>query len=377
VDARSLAVTLAALGAVGVVTGCGPTEIVVGDVPGLARIVAGVAGQPGTGAAQGSALAEPLAEPMGVAAGPNGVFYIADTFNRVIRRVEADLSQRIIAGNPSCTTFAAAPAPTTPDSVCFGLPTAVALDPTGSVVVVADQSRHVVWRLDLAAGTARVILGTGTPGRASDSALAVVSPTSRPTDVAVDANGGVFVAELANSRVVWIEPPAAGGAERVFVIAGRDLSGYAGDGGAARFARMFAPQGIALAGDTLYIADTGNHVVRRVIGGIIETVAGTGQRGYAGDGGQATAALLDTPTRVVRIGSLVLIADRGSLRVRSFSPTTGLMATFLGTGDSTLGPDQQDAAATPTALPEGLAAAGPHAYLADAGHHVIRRILVP
>jgi hypothetical protein len=127
----------------------------------------------------------------------------------------------------------------------------------------------------------------------------------------------------------------------------------------------------------VYIGDTGNHVVRRVAGGIIETAAGTGQRGYAGDGGPARAALLNGPARVSRVGGLIVFSDQNNHRVRSISLSTGLIATFLGTGDSALVADQLDASATATSRPQGLASDGPHLFAADAGHHVVRRVLVP
>lgn len=373
-DRRPLALGLALAAALAALR-CGPTEILVGDVPGLARIVAGVAGDSGLGADDGSALAEPLHEPMGVAAGPGGVFYVADTFNRVIRRVAVDLSQRIVAGSPTCTLFGGAP--TTARGVCFGLPTAVATDAGGTVLIVADQSKQRVWRIDLALDSARVIFGTGASGRAADSAIADGAPTVQPTDVAVAADGTVYVAERGNNRVVRIEPPGGGTSPRVMVFAGRDPAGYGGDGLPARQARLSQPNGVAVAGDTVFIGDTGNNVVRRVVGGVIETIAGTGQRGYSGEGGPARQALFNTPTRLALVGLLVLVSDRGNRRVRSIALSSGLVATFLGTGDSVLGTDQRDAAATATGRPEGLATSGPHVYSADAGHHVIRRILVP
>jgi serine/threonine-protein kinase len=354
---------------------CGPTEVLVGDVPGLARIVAGVPGDSGRGAADGDALAEPLAAPMGVAAAPGGVFYIADAANRVVRRVSADGREQIVAGSPTCAVFAVAPSAAR--AACFKLPTAVALDPSGSVLIVADRQQQVVWRVDLATDSVRPILGTGVSGRAADSAIAAAAPTAQPTDVAVAADGTVYVVETGNSRVVTVEPQLAGAAPRVFSYAGRDPAGYGGDGGPPRQARLLAPQGVAVAGDTVYIADTGNNVVRRVVGGVVETFAGAGQSGFGGDGGPATAALFSGPVRVARAGSLVLVADRGNHRVRSVSLSSRLVATFLGTGDSALVPDQLDAAETATSQPEGLGSSGPHVYAADAGHHVVRRVFVP
>ncbi|MEK6768571.1 MAG: hypothetical protein AABY85_06220 [Gemmatimonadota bacterium] len=372
-DRRTLA--LAAL-ALAPLAACGPTEIVVGDSPGLARIVAGVAGDSGRGAPVGDARSERLLSPNGVAAGSGGSLYIADTGNRVIREVSALGVERIVAGDPDCGSPVIATVAAR--ALCLRFPTAVA-ELAAGLILVADPGAHVVWAVDIPADTAAPYLGTGTAG--VDSTLgqpARRQRTHEPTDVAVAADGTVWVVETGNNRVVRISA-LLGGTEPVATRAvGRGTAGYSGDGGLALQARLRVPRGIAVDGTDLYIADTGNHVVRRVnANGIISTVAGTGQAGFAGDEGPAAQALLSQPARVVVAGGLLMVSDRGNLRVRAVGLGTGTIGTFLGTGDAAVAADLLDAGLTATRRPEGLAVGEGFLYAADAGHHVVRRILVP
>jgi sugar lactone lactonase YvrE len=349
---------------------------VVGDSPGLARVVAGVAGDSGRGAAEGDARTEPLLAPNGVAAA-GGTLYIADTGNRVVREVSLIGTERIVAGDPYCG--APVIATVAARALCFRRPTAVAILSPG-VILVADAGADVVWAVDIPADTAAPFLGTGIAG--AESTLAQPARSQRtwePTDVAVGPDGTVYVVETGNARLVAVSVPLGGTVPVSRLVAGRTASaGYSGDGGFATGARLRAPRGVAVSGGELYIADTFNNVVRRIDqNGRISTFAGTGRAGFAGDDGPATSALLNQPARVVVAGDLLFISDRGNRRVRVVALGTGRIATFLGNGDSTVTADLVDAGATATRTPEGLAASEGFLYAADAGHHVVRRILVP
>ena len=114
----------------------------------------------------------------------------------------------------------------------------------------------------------------------------------KPNAVAVDAAGNIYLADTFNHRVRKIETSGL-----ITTVAGTGESGYAGDGGPAASARLNGPYDIAVAGSgSIYIADTYNHCIRMIdTSGTITTVAGTGTAGYAGDGGPATAAQLEYP----------------------------------------------------------------------------------
>jgi trimeric autotransporter adhesin len=136
---------------------------------------------------------------------------------------------------------------------------------------------------------------TGYSGDGSDDATTGATFNS-PEGVDVDANGNIYIADTGNNVVREVTPSGY-----VSTVAGDGIAGYSGDGGLATSAELNAPWGVAVdTNDNLYIADTGNNVIRVVspIFHYITTVAGNGTAGYTGDGGQATSAELNAPIGV-------------------------------------------------------------------------------
>jgi uncharacterized protein (TIGR03437 family) len=152
---------------------------------------------------------------------------------------------------------------------------------------------------------------------AAGAPVVLAGPFGAPAGLATDSAGDIYVADAGNNRVLEV---FANGTESV--IAGTGASGYSGDLGYATAALLAAPAGVWLdSSGVLWIADTGNNVIRTVdTTGIIHTVAGTGAGGFSGDAGPATGALLSSPTGVVGDGSgNIYIADSGNQRVRELT----------------------------------------------------------
>jgi sugar lactone lactonase YvrE len=263
----------------------------------------------------------------------------------------------------------AAAVATDPALLCLFFPVAVAVTPDG-LVYVADAGAHRVFRVDLAAGQVAVALGTGTPGVAPDGATAALAPTDTPDEVVVGPDGAVYVSERRNNRVVRLDP--GGG---VAGFAGSGVAGDAGDGGPARSAALRLPAGLAWMGDTLYIADAGNHRIRRVASDVISGYAGIGAAGFAGDRGPAAGALFRDPGRLAAVGGLLLIADRGNYRIRIVRVGPDSIDTFGGTGATEPGADLLEIGQTAVAGPVGLAAAGRAVFVGDSGGFVVRRVV--
>ena len=159
---------------------------------------------------------------------------------------------------------------------------------------------------------------------------------------------------------------------------GTGEKGFAGDGGPADAALLNGPFDIAFdAGGNLYFSDTFNNRIRRVDArsGVISTVAGNGDKGFSGDGGPATGAALNEPYGIAldRAGN-IFVADRLNRRVRRIDAASGIITTLAGTGEAAYGGDGGPAAGAGLAEPNGLAfdAGERHLYITDVADNRVR-----
>jgi DNA-binding beta-propeller fold protein YncE len=345
-----------------VVAGCGEPVAILGDTPGAMRIVAGVADASGE-SVETLATESRIADPTGLAIGTDGMLFVAEAVNARVISVASNGTLGVVRADRFCS------------GDCLESPADAALDPLGRLIV-ADRADHRIWRFDPGTGTAEILAGTGALGITPDGAPAAGSPLNRPTGVAVDADGVIYFAELGAHRVRFID---ATGALRTLV--GTGTPGFSGDGGASTEAEIDTPRGLDIAAGILYLADSGNNRIRAVSldDGTITTVAGTGLRGFGGDGGAAVAAALNSPEDVAATsdGRRIFIADTGNHRVRHVPFESGLIETFAGTGDDEFTGNLLDAGATSVASPSGLAT-GPFGFLfiSDPGHDVVWRVVL-
>jgi hypothetical protein len=134
-----------------------------------------------------------------------------------------------------------------------------------------------VRAVDLSTGTIETIGGTGERLPTPDGAGLTGTALNGPRTMAIDRDGAIYLALREGNALYRIAPRT----NTLHHLAGTGEQGYAGDGGPARLARLAGPKGLALAGRSLYLADTENHCIRRIDleTGIITTVLGTGARG--------------------------------------------------------------------------------------------------
>lgn len=206
-------------------------------------------------------------------------------------------------------------------------PGGVALDRQGNLFV-ADTANNVIRRISTS-GTITTVAGIVTFGASGDGGPATNAQLNSPESVAVDSQGNLFIADTFNNRIRKVSADG-----NIITVAGDGGFGNSGDGGPATRAQLRLPKGVTVDGQgNLFIADTGNDVVRKVSpDGIITPIAGSGTAGYSGDGGLATSAQLKNPSGVTldNQGNL-LIADYSNLRLRKVTPA-GLITTVAGTG---------------------------------------------
>jgi len=219
------------------------------------------------------------------------------------------------------------------------------------------------------------VAGTGREGSSGDGGPATNAELRFPEGVTVDPAGNLFIADWGNHRIRRVEASTG----IITTVAGTVRKGYSGDGGPAIRAELRFPFGVAVdnAGN-IFIADSANYVIRRVdLGsGIITTVAGTGDRGFRGDGGPAARAQLGGPQglAVDESGNL-FIADRDNSRVRRVDAATGVIATVAGTGTAGFSGDGGPAISAQLSFPAGVAVdlAG-NLFIADTDNDRIRRV---
>jgi sugar lactone lactonase YvrE len=264
----------------------------------------GVQGFSGDG---GAATAAALNGPQGVAIGPDGTLYIADTGNQRIRMVSTGGTISTFAGTGTAG-YGGDNGPAA--AAAFNHPTALAIDSTGALLL-CDTGNHRIRRI--AAGTVTIVAGTGVQGFSGDGGAATAAQLDTPSGLAVAADGRLFVADTHNHRVRVI---AAGGTISTF--AGTGVAGYAGDGGPATSALLARPQGLYMTTAALLIADSNNQRIRSVNAqGTIATLAGNGEQGSSSDGAVATGISLDTPRTVTQSSfAAPVFADAGNRLVR-------------------------------------------------------------
>lgn len=329
-------------------------------------VISTVSGSGGQGiGGDGVAIKIPMISPFGVAVNSGGDIFVAEVGSNRIRKIDSkgNITTAVGDGMQGFAGDGAAPA-----TARLSLPTSVAVDAGGNLYF-ADSLNYRVRKL--AGSTVSTIAGNGGISRSGDGGAATSAQLNTPLGVAVDSAGNIYIADTFNNVVRRV---ASNGIISVF--AGTGTAGSSGDGGAATSAQLSGPQGVAVdASGSVYIADTQNNRVRKVGGGTISTIAGTGTGGFAGDGGAATAAQLKAPFSVaVDTAGNVYIAEFSNNRVRKVA-VNGTISTLAGTGVSGYGGDGGSATSALLNGPQGVAvdAAG-NVYIADTANNRVRRV---
>ena len=255
-----------------------------------------------------------------------------------------------------------------------GGPFGVVIGPD-KALYICEITNHVIRRVDPKTGRASTVAGSGVKGYAGDGGPATKAKLNEPYEIRFDKSGNMYFVEMKNNLVRRVDAKT----KTITTVAGSGKRGFSGDGGPAVKAKLSAPHSIALdnAGN-LYICDIGNHRIRRVNlkTGIITTFAGTGQRKPTPDGAKLKGTPLKGPRALDFDGrhSLYLALREGNAVYR-IDLKTKTLHHIAGTGKKGYTGDGGDAKKALLSGPKGIAV-GPHddIYLADTESHTIRVI---
>jgi sugar lactone lactonase YvrE len=286
------------------------------DAQGRIRTLAGNGANGNTGDT-GLAIYATFNSPGGAAADANGNIYVSDTFNHRIRKITPDGRIYHFAGS------AAAQAGSQGDNgsataAKLNRPTALAVDAHGNVYI-ADSGNHRVRMVNAGTGIITTVAGNGGAGYGGDNVLASIASLNNPSGLAIDTSGNLYIADRNNHRIRRVDATT----RQITTVAGDGNAGFAGDNGQATAAQLNNPSDIAVDGaGNIYIVDHYNHRIRRVVGGVIATIAGDGNAGFSGDGGAALQAQLSFPLSIeVDADGSIYFGDNGNLRVRKLTPS--------------------------------------------------------
>lgn len=242
-----------------------------------------------------------------------GHFYIAERDNHVIRKVDAKTGIISTFAGTGIPGFSGDGGPAT--GAQLRQPHSIAVDPGGRRLLICDIGNHRIRQVDMATGTIATFAGTGERRPTPDGAPLEGTPLNGPRTIAFDRAGNLYLALREGNAIYRVD----GKTSTIHHVAGTGEQGYSGDGGQARAAKLAGPKGLAWSRDHLYVADTENHVIREIDlkTGVIRTVLGTGQRGDGPEGDPLRCALSRPHGVLVDTRGVLYVGDSEAHRIRT------------------------------------------------------------
>ena len=334
---------------------------------GIITTVAGT-GERGYAGDGGPASAALLSEPFMCAFDAAGNMYLAEAMNHCIRRVDRATGLIVTIAGTGSEGYSGDGGPAT--EATFNQPYSLQVDNNGDVYVV-DRLNFVIRKVDATTGTISTVAGTGEAGYRGDDGPGTAAQFREPNDCFLDGSGGLLIADVQDQRIRRLDLTTG----IITTFAGNGAKERRGDGLPATEASILGARAVCMdgAGNT-YIAEREGNGIRKVdANGVISTVAGTGEFGYAGDGGPALISTWGGP-KAIRCdhSGNVLVVDTENHAIRLIDATNGYVSTVAGGrlgGEGDGGP--AEAAAMDRPHGADIDAAG-NIYIADSNNHRVR-----
>jgi sugar lactone lactonase YvrE len=331
---------------------------VAGDAPAVSTIIG--TGSPGLSDRQ-------VNNPYGLAIGPDGWLYFCDLDNQLIRRLDLSTSRTATVAGNGRRGYSGDGGPATEASL--NMPHEIQFDSVGNLYI-AERDNHVVRKVEARTGVISTLAGTGTPGFSGDGGPSGRAQLRSPHSILVDRTGSLLICDIGNHRVRRVDAATgtietyAGTGERQATMDGARLNGSPLNG----------PRTMTLDsdGDGYLVLREGNAIFRIATKtATLHHLAGTGAQGYSGDDGPATQARLAGPKGLAWAPGALFVADTENHVVRRVDLRTGIITTVLGDGHRGDGPEPAPLRCR-LSRPHGVLAAGGALYVADSEAHRIR-----
>ena len=336
---------------------------------GKIQTIAGT-GDPGHQGDGGPAIRALMREPFMCAFDPQGNLFVAEATNHCVRRIDKDTGLiTTVAGNGT-EGYSGEGGPAV--LATMNQPYSLQIAANGDIFIV-DRLNAAIRRVEAATGVITTVAGTGQPGYSGDGGPGTLAQLREPNDCFLDGRDGLLIADIQDQRVRHLDL----GTGVITTFAGNGEKARTGDGGPALEAGILGARAVCMdrRGNT-YIAERVGNGVRVVnSSGVMSTLAGTGERGYSGDGGPALAATWGAP-KAVRCDHQdnLLVVDTENHAIRRIDATTGLVITVAGGrqgGQGDGGPGTDAGLDRPHGC--DVDAQG-NIYIADSNNHRVRMV---
>jgi len=324
----------------------------------------------------GNALETGAGQPFGVEIGPDGALYICEVQNHRVMRLDRKTQQLTTVAGSGAKGYTGDGGPAT--AAKLNEPYEVRFD-TGGNMYFVEMMNHVVRRVDAKTGVISTIAGTGTQGFGGDGGPATAAKFNRPHSIALDGAGGLYIADIGNHRIRRVDLKTG----MVKTIAGNGKRALPENGGIASGKAMAGPRALTYHNGVLWIALREGHSVwsLEVKTGRLKHVAGTGKKGFSGDHGPALQARFNGP-KGIALGPAggVFVVDTENQAIRRIDPRSGRIRTIAGSGPQHRGPAGDGAPATQAELdrPHGVCVDRQgNVYIGDTNNHRVRVVSPP